>query len=37
MSSLESLGSKSRDSLAVHWLGLGAFSAGALGSISGFN
>ena len=34
MSSLESLGSKSRDSLAVQWLGLGAFSAGALGSIS---
>lgn len=35
MSSLESLGSKSRDSLAVQGLGLGAFSAGALGSISG--
>ena len=35
MSSLESLGSKSRDSLVVQWLGLGAFSAGALASISG--
>lgn len=35
MSSLESLGCKSRDSLAVQELGLGAFSAGALGSISG--
>ena len=29
MSSLESLGRKSRDSLAVQELGLGAFSAGA--------